>query len=630
MTKNEQTRAICLLIVVLIPFFTSTCVNGIQDETTELSSSDTPIKISTNISCTQSRINNDQFEMDDAIGFYALTESQSLNGTRYIDNMRFICTSTGFLPDEEVFYPSGNNKCDFISYYPYQKKAIAADESSIKVTIKNDQSQPAEYSTSDFMTAALTGVSSSNKSVKLDFRHKLSQLNIVLQLTENDYIQEIKDAATVSISNACTEASFDFNTDTFTPINTSQEIIPNGEWTVDEETQKLTGKKVLLVPQQMPEYEITLCINGRTLSSPLPEDLIIESNKSSEIILHYDTKVGISKLETNICTWKEGNSKNVTLEEEETSNFIRISELDFGQTGVHQITTKSDAVIGQVCKEYLLGNNIDAQAIVLYPATTNNQGIVLQLLGESENIHGGSLTWNANTNSFTYTPGSDAPIADLYADTEENILFKKPANPQRVTAIECLLTDIRETETVSYPIVKIGTQYWMGENLNTKKYNDGKSISKITDMKKTAAGYYIHDDLLFYNQAAVLKGTLAPQGWKIPTNADWAKLKDYVRNSSSVLKGGTQWVSLGGVKKANNKTGFNAEPIGVFNRTEAGGTFSSGFGSDYVGKYAIYWNMENSQTSLFSSSLGLTAQNDELGMAKYNEYSGFSIRCVRE
>lgn len=626
--KNEQLRVIRLLIVTMLPLFTVTCVNSIQDETAEFTPGDVPIKISTNILCTQSRATNDKFEVNDAIGFYALVESQSIDHTRYIDNMRFTCTSTGLTPDEEVFYPAGNNKCDFISYYPYQENAIAANESSIKVAIKVNQSLLTEYSLSDFMTAKTTGVSSSNKSVKLDFQHKLCQLNIVLQLTESDNLQEIKENATVSINSAYTKATYNFNTNAFSSLSTTQDITPNGEWVINTDTKKLTGKKILLIPQSATKCKISLRINGRTFSSSLPDELILSSNTSSEIILHYDSRTGLGKLEPTICEWQEGNSKDVTLDEEEKTNSIRIADLNFEQTGVHQIITESNSVIAEVCREYLLSSNIDDQAIVLYPASTKNQGIVLQLLNTSGNVHGGSITWNANSNSFTYTPGNSAPIMTLYVDSDGNIVFEEPANPQIIITTGNKLNDIRGTETSYYPIIKMGTQYWMGENLKATKYNNGSAIAPITDLTKTSAGYFLNGTNLFYNKEAIVKGSLAPIGWKIPNSAEWEILKKYVNNVSSVLKAGTQWTSSTGISKANNRTGFNAQPIGFFNRKESKGTISSGY--NFGGKYVAYWSTENSETSLSEKAICIQFDNNTVGEASYNEYSGYSIRCIKE
>lgn len=626
--KNKPKQAIYLLILAITSLFTATCVNSIQDETSERLPGDIPIKISTNILCTQSRASSNKFESNDAIGFYALAESQGIEDARYIENMRFICTSEGLIPDEDIFYPAGNNKCDFISYYPYQEKAIAANESNIKMAIKANQSSPMDYSLSDFMTAKATGVSASSKSVKLDFQHKLSQLNIVLQLTADDNIQEVKKNATVYINNVYSKATYDFNTDAFSSLSTVQDITPNGEWIINKEAKKLTGKKMLLIPQSAAKCKISLRINDRTFSSPLPDGLILNSNTSSEVILHYNSQTGLGKLEPTICEWQEGNSKDVTLEEEEKTNFIRIAELNFEQTGVHQIVTEANAVIAEVCKEYLLGSNIDNQAIVLYPAANKNQGIVLQLLNISEDEHGGSITWDNNNNSLTYVPGNSAPFTTLYADSDGNIVFEEPADPQIITGIEVKLTDTRGTETSSYPILKIGTQYWMGENLKTTKYNDGNALVPITDMTKTTAGYFLKDDNRFYNAAAVTKGMLAPKEWKIPNRAEWEILKRYINNVSSVLKAGTQWNSSTGISKANNRTGFNAQPIGFFNKKENKGTACSGY--DFIGEYVAYWSTESSQTSLAEKEICIKFNNNAVGEASYNEYSGYSIRCIKE
>lgn len=623
--KTKQMRVIRLLTMAMISFFTTTCVNHIPEEPTILSPSEIPINISTNISCAQSRISNNKFENDDAIGLYVTSESQSLNESRYIDNMRFTCTAEGLIPDEEVFYPSGNNKFDFISYYPYQKKAIATNTSNIKIAINANQSSPSGYSVSDFMVAKVTGVSASTKSVKLDFEHKLCQLNIVLKLTENENIQEIKKSAAVFISNACTQATYDFNTNEFSAHNTPQQIVLNGDWIINEEKKELTGKKILLIPQQANNYEIILHINGSTFSSPLPDDLVIASNKSSKAILTYTPQIGISKLEPSICEWEEGNSKNIPLKEQSTS--IRLAELNFGQTGVHQIMTASHTVVAEVCKEYLLGSNIDDQAIVLYPAATPNKGTVLQLLNASGDMHGGSLAWDISSNSFTYTAGSSAPITTLYVNAQGDIVFEKPTDPQIVTAIGNVLTDTRGTETLSYPIIKIGMQYWMGENLNTTRYNDGKStITKITDLTKATAGYFLKENNRYYNQAAVIKGTLAPKGWKIPTNTEWEMLKKYVNNTSSVLKAGTQWTASSGIDKANNKTGFNAQPIGFYAKIKDSNSSKYVFNNEYV----AYWSMGSSQTLLSEKAISLKYNFETIEGATHNEYSGYSIRCIKE
>lgn len=117
-----------------------------------------------------------------------------------------------------------------------------------------------------------------------------------------------------------------------------------------------------------------------------------------------------------------------------------------------------------------------------------------------------------------------------------------------------------------YTIVKIGEQYWTVENLKTTKFNDGSPIPFIdnkynwsmADDNKTPAYCYYNDDArsmleygALYNWYAVNTGKLAPKGWRVPTNDDWAKLED-----------------------ASDTSGFSALPRGC--RSDGGNFFNIG------------------------------------------------------
>jgi len=188
-----------------------------------------------------------------------------------------------------------------------------------------------------------------------------------------------------------------------------------------------------------------------------------------------------------------------------------------------------------------------------------------------------------------------------------------------------------------YKTVTIGTQTWMAENLRTTKYNDGTSITYVTSASEweglTTEAYCNYNNTIskdtivtygrLYNWYAVNTGKLAPEGWHIPTYAEWSTLPDYLGAESVAggkLKetGTTHWISPN--TGATNETGFTALPGGYrsFN-----GTFY------YVGDYGYWW----------SSTEGGTYGADYRGM-DYNDcylyrgngYKelGFSVRCVRD
>lgn len=87
-----------------------------------------------------------------------------------------------------------------------------------------------------------------------------------------------------------------------------------------------------------------------------------------------------------------------------------------------------------------------------------------------------------------------------------------------------------------YHTIKIGSQTWMVENLKTTKYNDGTAIGVLSGFHSTTPGYstYANNSSnkdtygLLYNWYAVHTGKLAPEGWRVPSQADWQALLDYL------------------------------------------------------------------------------------------------------
>ena len=66
---------------------------------------------------------------------------------------------------------------------------------------------------------------------------------------------------------------------------------------------------------------------------------------------------------------------------------------------------------------------------------------------------------------------------------------------------------------------------------------------------------------IFYNGEAVLTGKLAPLDWRLPTENDWNRLKEYIGENASALKKADTWSS--DVYSATNETGFCIQPAGL-------------------------------------------------------------------
>lgn len=193
------------------------------------------------------------------------------------------------------------------------------------------------------------------------------------------------------------------------------------------------------------------------------------------------------------------------------------------------------------------------------------------------------------------------------------------------------------TETVQdidgndYNTVTIGSNVWMAENLKVTKFNDGESISLITDgtawgeLTSPAYCWYDNDAVTFknnygalYNWYTVSKGNLCPAGWHIPTIQEWNTFTNNLgQNAGGKLKesGTDHWITFD--KYATNESGFSALPGGW--RTDYD-TFS-GFGD------MAYWWL-NSADNPLSAWYAVIFYNTATPSIMLKEY-GCSVRCVR-
>jgi uncharacterized protein (TIGR02145 family) len=144
----------------------------------------------------------------------------------------------------------------------------------------------------------------------------------------------------------------------------------------------------------------------------------------------------------------------------------------------------------------------------------------------------------------------------------------------------------------NYPIVSIGTQIWMAENLITTKLNNGDAILNVTNNidweSLSTPGYcwYSNDSATYkshygslYNLYTVKTNKLCPTGWHVPTNEEWSILLNYLStndygyegngdNIAKSLAASINWQgsgtsgNVGNDEKSNNASGFSAFPSG--------------------------------------------------------------------
>nr|WP_250720864.1 fimbrillin family protein [Bacteroides fragilis] len=614
---------------IMMPLLVSTsCVNEISEEPTTLPG-EIPIRLSTQILCNPTRVIDNKFQEKDAIGLYVLTQPSTINQKRYIDNMRFTCSQTsGFEPEETIYYPKGNGECNFISYYPFQETGIEPDKSTMQVQIQTDQSTVGGLSLSDFMIAVNNDITPSQNMVAMEYKHKLCKLEIIIRPAAGEDLQELlADNPTLSLNGFHSEASYDFLTGQFGSSGQTSGIIPYGEWKIENNT--LTGKKAILIPEKIESgsHYINMEIDGKSYSCPFPDNFQLSSEKSCSIGIIYKSSEGIqiNNFDHSIADWTEGESGETTAQE--TSGIIHLAALKFSKSNVYKAINEGTQV-AEICKEYLLADNIDAQAIVAYPVlngkTDLNNGTVICLLDETAAVHGGKVSWNKVNNVLAYTPGNQSVINDFYIAEDNSISISKPENPLPVRLQEEVLTDIRNTETKTYPIVKIGIQYWMGRSLEATRYTDGNIIKEIKDLQINMSGYLTYDNKYFYTLSALATGNLPAIGWKIPNQKEWNFLKDYLKNKASNLKYGS-WKSTkeGNNYDALNKSYFNGIPEGYF--------LNNGENKGYAMKEAGvgYWVSQNNDDPETKGGIYLLNTNDEIKDGTSVDRA-ISVRCIRK
>ncbi|MCZ8297022.1 MAG: fibrobacter succinogenes major paralogous domain-containing protein [Flavobacterium sp.] len=244
-----------------------------------------------------------------------------------------------------------------------------------------------------------------------------------------------------------------------------------------------------------------------------------------------------------------------------------------------------------------------------------------------------SLTLNTNYFLRTYAK-----------DTEGNVTYSQQTSFTTLNLISSAGSGVTDIDGKSYPTVLINGKEWMKENLSVTKYRNGDVIPQVTDINQwdnltTGAWCYYENNSAngttygkLYNWYAVNDPRgLAPNGWHVPTAAEWAALSTFLGGDSVAgikIKddSGTYWEVT--TAFSNNQSGFTALPAGtgyLNYHTLASPTLADVFKNQ---TRSAYWWTSTSNGDLaysrevHSTSLGLSNS----GLLKK---SALSVRCVK-
>ncbi len=201
-----------------------------------------------------------------------------------------------------------------------------------------------------------------------------------------------------------------------------------------------------------------------------------------------------------------------------------------------------------------------------------------------------------------------------------------------------------------YKTIKIGDRVWMAENLKVAHYRNGDPIPQVTEEEEWIAletggwCYYNNDPETgavygkLYNWYAVADPRgLAPEGWHIPTDDEWAEMEKALGMNSKELRdiefrgkeenvgsklkevGTSHWGEPN--SDATNESGFSALPGGY---RDNDGPFN------YFGKYASFWTASKAEDGKRVFFRGLTSTDPGVYRFRFNQKCGFSVRCVKD
>ncbi len=212
-----------------------------------------------------------------------------------------------------------------------------------------------------------------------------------------------------------------------------------------------------------------------------------------------------------------------------------------------------------------------------------------------------------------------------------------------------MFTDSRDGQV--YKTVKIGTQIWMAENLNysdsvktpsLKEHswcyeNSADSCAKYGRLYTWVAAIdsvalSAEGDTCGYGTTCTLPEKvqgICPEGWHLPTKAEWNDLYDYIYNDSGLsentdvgtyLKSPVGWEEDSDTPVGLDTYGFAALPAGYRNKY---GYF------DYAGNSAYFWSAtEHKRNYVFYRNLDYNYEY--FYSSSSNKNLAYSVRCLKD
>lgn len=197
----------------------------------------------------------------------------------------------------------------------------------------------------------------------------------------------------------------------------------------------------------------------------------------------------------------------------------------------------------------------------------------------------------------------------------------------------------------TYATIIIGTQEWMAENLRVTTYANGDPIPNITDQNQwnnltSGAWAHYNNDTQYENPYGKLYNWyavndiryLCPNGWHIPSDAEWNTLINYLDPNAN---GGNTIPNYAGGEMKSTGTQYWQSPntsatnLSGFSGLPGGSRTTSSF--TVLGVNAYYWSSSTSlNSSVHAIARSLHPNTTNVHWGGYGKVMAFSVRCLRD
>lgn len=312
---------------------------------------------------------------------------------------------------------------------------------------------------------------------------------------------------------------------------------------------------------------------------------------------------------------------------------IDVKDLTFSDSYVYHVYNDYGEKVAEVCKEYIRDGTLEGkQAVVIYPyddvKLEYGKGYVTGLGGTVDHTTG------QYDRAGGYAAGKTSIYflsSKIFMSEIEDFMYVTPLGKEQFVPDQA-----QDVEGNRYPVVKIGSQYWMAEDLQTTSYADGTSIPIVVDDAAwshltSAACCYLHcmpsykKKGVLYNGYAVLN-EIAPAGWRVANVEDWFNL---------MITIGVPEESIGVEKHIADDVSHKLEAVGMWaykasNTTGLG--LTPGIGRDNNGKFpdegkwrGTWWSGRYYDGKVYSLLVGTNVFIGAFG----EMVLGYRVRCVR-